>query len=252
MKNEFINLLTTLRDAAPSISLTRLGLKSPEPSLCTDFAKDTTTPTIEFSYGKCSYKVNNTWEHFDYLIRQHKRLSRPQYGSNIGAQNHPRFRTRRQAEQGFSAKRTLASKVRKGDIIYTTDTLTTAAICTEQGKHLGLTLQQLGSLHINHFETEIVKENHIYLPPSPAWFLLADPPSPQALRLIKTHNPDLFKLYMKLRATSSALNSRIQSRIQSRMEERERKEALQQAELEAEALKEAGKKNNERIKELAA
>jgi hypothetical protein len=229
MKDPFITFLETLRDAAPSISLDRLHIKSPGSGLCADLATDTDTPFAEFTYEKCQYKVYNTWEHFDYFIRNYKRLSRPGYGSNAKAQNIPSFRSRRQAESGFSAARVVASKIKMGDIIYTRETLQVSAICTENGKFTGLTVQQLGSLAINHFDADIVAKNQVYRPKSPVWFLLEEPPSPKALRLIQTYNPELFKLYFKLKAQSAL----IQSRTLSRLKERQRQEELRRAKIEA-------------------
>lgn len=214
--NPTIQKLTHLRDSAPSASFVFTNDKTLKPSTLASFANDMPLPHIEFQIGRCQYKVVNTWEHLDYLIRQHRRVNATKF-ANTPHTRYPAFRTRQAAEGGFTkASKTTAESIRTGDIIYPKnfgDTAGPPHICTsELPTHGTLILVNLESPTINGMELsqEDAHGKHSYVHKKPHWPIFHNEIIPPAgLRLIAQFNPPLFKQIQTLRAQSRIINSRI-------------------------------------------
>lgn len=233
-KDPIIDHLKTLRNAAPSISLLDLSKKSCQPSEAAHLANllGEATAKKTFKQGKCTYTVYNTWEHFDYLIRQHARIRRKDYAHNRHS-TYPRFRTRRAGEGGFSSPKKNASTIRVGTLLYGSDQKETLFICTYQSKENGITLQPLnGDSSTTSFTSEIVAKAKVYIPRSPQWLVLDGDDTAQNLILIRRYNPELYQIIRQLKSQQICIQTKEklrQRRFQKAAEELEAKRLQREA-----------------------
>jgi hypothetical protein len=205
---ELLTLLTILQSKAPSISFTKPDHKTSSAGLLACLASDVGESHISFQLGNCRYKVVNTWEHFDLLIRNHKRINSKNYGSN--SNNSPKFRTRRAAEQGFKITKSPASKLKVGDVFYGSAHQSQLHICIASHPSEGITVQSIDPHYHPDKQSKCTAKNvsaaTVYIPKSPEWFLI-QPHSQLNLKAKKAlikNNPELFKRYLTLKSQQAA------------------------------------------------
>jgi hypothetical protein len=205
---ELLTLLTILRDKAPSISFTKPDHKTTSAGLLACLASDVGESHISFQLGKCHYKVVNTWEHFDLLIRNHKRINGKNYGTN--SSNSPKLRTRRAAEQGFTVTKSPASKLKLGDVFYGSEHQSQLHICIAVHPADGITVQSIDPHYHPDKQSKCTAKNvssaTVHIPKCPEWFLI-QPHSQLNLKAKKAlikHNPELFKRYLTLKSQQTA------------------------------------------------
>lgn len=271
MKNTdpLIDHLKALQATAPSISLLNLFEKSTNSGALATMALMLDTPKVSFKQGRCTYTVYNTWEHFDYLIRQHKRLRHKNYASfNLHSYDHrtsstfdsahelirehvrhrplkshhtvkspgnPKFRTRRQAEGGFTAQKKKAKVIERGTVLFSSSNLTKLTICTGRDKD-GFTLITFDHFKNEHsFKFDKVGDFEVYIPKTPEWHIIGSFDTSQNLRLIRMHNPELYKTILKLKSQQALLRGRDEARMRRLAQEEADRKARIQKELEAKA-----------------
>jgi hypothetical protein len=197
MIDPLITTLTLLRDRAPSISYTDTSLKSTDAGALAHFASDT---PVKFSHGKCQYTVWNTWEHFDYLIRQFKRTKTPKYGTQT-SQCFPTFRSRRSAEQGFKVNDTTVSKLKLGSVclisetncqLFIVDSLTKTRIHFAPLFEPEHEAYHHAKYNVLTFDLESANDKKVYVPHRPEWFVFESFLTTATIKLLSKFNQELY------------------------------------------------------------